>query len=175
MQDWAVAGGSYKRSYSMNVYNASTLTGGAGSAPDYNARAGPGLYFDNASQWVGSFAAGSDGLPQGWEGQSALREGSILDPTGTIIFAERVNTFNIAGGVGQARISGIATDQFPAPGTVEAGVNGGNYVFGPVQPHQGRWNYVFVDGHVEKLHPDQTQTNRPPLFWRGMWSLRPNE
>lgn len=172
MQDWAVAGGSYKRSYSMNVYNVSTLAGGS---PDYNARAGPGLYFGNVSEWVGPMTAASDGFPQGWENQVALREVSILDPTGTIIFAERVNSFNIAGGIGQARISGIATDQFPAPGTAEAGVNGGNYVYSSVLPHQGRWNYVFVDGHVEKLHPDQTQTNRPPLFWRGMWSLRPNE
>lgn len=174
MQDWAVAGGSYKRSYSMNVYNVTTITGGALGAPDYNARAGPGLYFDS-STWAGPIGVGSDGFPLGWEDQIAIREASILDPTGTIIFAERVNSFNIAGGIGQARISGIVTEQFPAPGTVEANVNGGNYVYGPVKPHQARWNYVFVDGHVEKLRPDQTQTNQPPLNWRGMWSLRPNE
>jgi prepilin-type N-terminal cleavage/methylation domain-containing protein/prepilin-type processing-associated H-X9-DG protein len=172
MQAWAVSGGSYKRSYSMNVYNVSTL---AGATPDYNARAGPGLYFDNANQWNGPMTAGTDGFPQGWDNQIALRDTSVLDATGTIIFAERINSFNIAGGIGQARISGIVTEQFPATGAVEAGTEVGSYTYSSVLPHQGRWNYLFVDGHAQRHHPDETQTNRPALFWRGMWSLRPNE
>jgi prepilin-type N-terminal cleavage/methylation domain-containing protein/prepilin-type processing-associated H-X9-DG protein len=173
MQAWAVSGGSYKRSYSMNVYNMSTLQ--IGAPPDYNARAGPGLYFNATDQWRGPMTIAANGYPEGWEGQMALRDASILDASGTIMFAERINTFNIAGGIGQARISGIVTEQYPDPGVVEAGTETGSFTFTKVKPHDDRWNYLFIDGHVEKLNPDQTQTNRPVLNWRGMWSLRPNE
>jgi prepilin-type N-terminal cleavage/methylation domain-containing protein/prepilin-type processing-associated H-X9-DG protein len=171
--NWAPGG--WLRSYSMNVYQGTSIVGGI----DYTARAGPGLYFalPLPAAWTGTgLPVDTEGFPADWDNQLALRSDAILDATGTIIFAERINQHNVAGNIGQARISGIVSEQTYPKGSVWTGADAtvnGDYVF-PEPIHQGRWNYLFVDGHAEKLQPEQT-TITPNLNWRGMWSLRPNE
>jgi prepilin-type processing-associated H-X9-DG protein len=43
--------------------------------------------------------------------------------------------------------------------------------------HQGKFNYLFVDGHVEWLSPVKTLgVNSPhPLPTSGMWTVNPND
>ena len=179
IMDWAPAG--WLRSYSLNEYQAVNIA--AGAPIDYNARQGPGLYFNLPTAngtWTGNNVAGGDGFPEGWDNQLAVRRAGLLDPTGTILFAERHNTFNVAGNIGQSRINGYAPDQMHPNGWTVS-LSGGNetgntvdgsfvYTGGP--PHKGRWNYLFVDGHVQNLRPEETAPDIT-LFWRGMWSIRP--
>jgi len=173
IQNWAPGG--WLRSYSLNEYQAVNIPAGGGI--DYNARQGPGLYFAlqnaiPAGSWRGPNTTQADGFPTAWDSQLAVRRAGILDAEGTILFAERHNTFNIAGNIGQSRINGWAPDQIKARGQTEANTMEGTYYYTGEYPHMGRWNYLFIDGHVQSLNPRDTAPDTN-LFWRGMWSIRP--
>lgn len=173
------APGSWLRSYAMSVYNMGQI---AANGLVHGGRHGPGLYF-TAATWSGPATLDSDGLPIS-DGQHAIRNSMVPGPSSTFLFVERINHDNVAGNVGQARISTPDEHTYPK-GSTSNPVSGAphdtvNGIYTYTDPlHSGRWNYVFMDGHVENLHPDQTvgaSTNRNPyLNWRGGWSMDPIE
>lgn len=174
---WAPGG--WLRSYAASVYNMGQI---ATAGLVHGGRHGPGLYLTQAT-WNGAVTVNADGFPNA-EGQRALRTSMVPGPANTFQFAERINHDNVAGNVGQARISTPDEHTYPK-GSTSNPVSGAphdtvNGIYTYTDPlHGGRWNYVFMDGHVENLHPDQTvgaSTNRNPYFnWRGGWSMDPNE
>ncbi|MEQ2006926.1 MAG: prepilin-type N-terminal cleavage/methylation domain-containing protein [Limisphaerales bacterium] len=176
---WAPGG--WLRSYSMSVYNMGQI---ATAGLVHGGRHGPGLYFAavTPATWNGAVTLDSSGFPAD-NGQLAIRSGMVPGASSTFLFVERINHDNVAGNLGQARIStpdehtyakGSTTNPSGTPNDTVQGL----YTY--TDPlHTGRWNYVFMDGHVENLHPDMTvgtSTNRNPyLNWRGGWSMDPNE
>lgn len=176
---WAPGG--WLRSYAMSVYS-----GGASLSPVHGGRNGPGLYFAAAANWNGpvptSATVDASGFPNG-DGQPALRTSMMPGPASTFSFVERINHDNVAGNLGQARQSTPDEHTYAKGSTVNPSGTPNDTVQGlytytdPL--HNGRWNYVFQDGHVENLHPDQTvgtSPNRNPyLNWRGGWSMDPLE
>lgn len=179
---WAPGG--WLRSYSMSVYNMSQIPA---NGLVHGGRHGPGLYFAaSPATWTGpaptAATLGGDGFPDS-SGQFAIRNGMVPGPAGTFLFVERINHDNVAGNVGQARISTPDEHTYVKGSTTNPSGTPNDTVQGlwtysdPL--HNGRWNYLFVDGHVENLHPDQTvgtSPNRNPyLNWRGGWSMDPAE
>ncbi len=162
-----------KRTYSMPQHNMGhSLIGGVPPAasdwpPGSANRTGVGLY------WTGSAAA-----PPHWNAaldpwgrnsanpshQEALRQAAVLDPAGTIEMTELVHNYN---GAGHATFAVIpAPNQHVQPGN---GVTVDSF-------HNGRFNYLMVDGHVSLLRPDKTLgTGTNLLQQSGMWTILPND
>ena len=110
-----------------------------------------------------TFFAGRYTTANGYEGRNVA---DIVDPSGTLMLAENINNIN------------------------RLGSNSGNYVSTPaaqgqnqacpgypdqVEPvHNETWNYLFVDGHVKSLRPEQTMgaTSGGLLDApKGMWTV----
>lgn len=101
----------------------------------------------------------------------------VKDPSGTIMLVEEANGQGAAGniwpcislgptGVGALyQIDPAAGVQDPNSGS---GINQGKWVY---KAHGNRFNYLFIDNHIEALKIEQTvgtgTTNAP----RGMWSM----
>ena len=83
----------------------------------------------------------------------AIRPEMIPAPAGTLLLTEQANTNNILFSGQGAAISGpshhLNTRFIP-----------------PRRYHDGKFNYLMVDGHVEALQPNQ----KP-----GIWTIRPGD
>ncbi|NBR87083.1 MAG: hypothetical protein EB141_05285 [Verrucomicrobia bacterium] len=96
--------------------------------------------------------------------QASVRTGMILQPKATILLAEQAKTNNIVAN-GQGSTINCAADHLDT-----ALLPLKNY-------HQGKFNYLMVDGHVEFLSPDQTvgatgEAGDNPRKHLGMWTIR---
>ena len=96
--------------------------------------------------------------------EQALRQSAVLDAAGTIAMTELVHNYN---GAGHALCSIIpAPDQHVQRGH---GITVKNF-------HNGRFNYLFVDGHVSLLAPTRTLGTGTNLAQQsGMWTILPDD
>jgi prepilin-type N-terminal cleavage/methylation domain-containing protein/prepilin-type processing-associated H-X9-DG protein len=97
----------------------------------------------------------------------------IPKPSETILVAE-VNVRQVLG-----RPHGLVDRPWGNSGQTGGLVNGAGMAISA--NHQGKWNYLFADGHVQTLHPNDTvgprgvtypTPNGPAL---GMWTRDPND
>ena len=160
-----------RRTYAMPEHNMGQLTiGGRAPAtgdwpPGSGNRTGIGLSYDFADARINVWSG--DSTPATYvagraQPQAALREGQLLETSGTIYFTERVHNANIQGRIQQAAIPNAQPAQHIQAGN---GVDEGSF-------HNKRFNYLMVDGHVPQLPPLQTLgtgTNR--AHQTGMWSI----
>ena len=96
-----------------------------------------------------------DAVDMGVGGLGANSAG-IDVPSGTILVTEHICQWN---SYGYDSMSGVACpDASVGPDAYcSADGAGGQDFFGKYPPwHSGGWNYLFVDGHVECLKPEQT-------------------
>jgi prepilin-type N-terminal cleavage/methylation domain-containing protein/prepilin-type processing-associated H-X9-DG protein len=164
-----------RRTYAMPQHNMGQLTigGRAPGATDWPPSAdnqtGIGINYDFAdariNAWVGDSSPATY-LAGNAQVQPAFREHDILDAAGTIIFTERVHDLNVQGRIQHGNIPNAQPAQHIQAGN---GVDEASF-------HNNRFNYQFVDGHVELLLPSQTlgrgtQRNRQT----GGWSVRPGD
>ncbi|HSH96449.1 MAG TPA: H-X9-DG-CTERM domain-containing protein, partial [Roseimicrobium sp.] len=108
--------------------------------------------------------------------QQAVRTGMLMDGAGTIVLTERIFSSNLQGHPDGAYIS-------YANNHIYDSVNGGGTetVVGSVSYryptsgnyHNGMFNYLFTDGHVEFLNPNATlgRTNSNAALQTGMWTI----
>ncbi len=154
----------------VGVYWRHDLNGGAGSTPVWN----------NAdTQW----GVANSASPR-W--QTSITEGMVLQSSSTIMLAEIARgerTFqqrdpNNAGNVARRCQIGSLDNQVinSAADHLVAGINNASYI-DPNAYHQGMFNYLMVDGHVELLNPGATlgRTNANLGIQTGMWTIRPND
>jgi len=100
------------------------------------------------------------------EGRPILTLGAIPAPARTILLTERATTNNIAYSASAADLSlnALAAQQ---PARLSAQ--------GKTLNPGGRYNYLFVDGHVKSLQVQETlgtgSTNSP----KGFWTIDPND
>lgn len=174
-----------KRSYSEPrfIYN-----GGANGAwpPSPVNRTGVGLSFnfgngtgpdaDTAVEWdtndpiVTSNFPGGIPTPSPFHQQS-IRTGMLQETEGTIALTERINRSGLMGHPDAAFID--AASQHIESGT-QAVWGGATYTFPSASTyHNGFWNYLMVDGHVEYLDPRATlgKTNTNTGKQSGMWTI----
>jgi prepilin-type processing-associated H-X9-DG protein len=125
--------------------------------PSSNSYSGPGLFWD--SYWTTNVLSTDDAekaalnpdlLPK-------MKLSDIPAPADTLLLTEYINPINDLQGMGYARV-GSVNDQ-------RAAFHGDSSSF-----HYGKFNYLFVDGHVEFLSGEQTGS---PGGRSGIWSLRP--
>lgn len=129
----------YRRSYAMN-------TGGR----DFSKR-------NTRDYWLGATTH-----YDGSQGQFKYGESDIADPAGTLLMTElrkdnpgeAYDKQNIMGGGQNGMFSFVMT-----PNDQQ------NKGFANEPWHEGRWNYLFCDGHVESLYPIET------LGPKGIYSL----
>jgi prepilin-type processing-associated H-X9-DG protein len=92
--------------------------------------------------------------------QPAVRQQMILDPSGTMAMTEMVHNYNGAGHATYAIIAAANAHVQPGNGVTDA-----NY-------HNGRFNYLQVDAHVELLPPSKTLGTATNLAQQsGMWTI----
>jgi prepilin-type processing-associated H-X9-DG protein len=114
-------------------------------------------------------------------GGLGVNSAAIDDPSGTILVCERPATWNNYGYDSMADCG--CPDSSIGGGDLFC--NGGKYSYGQVPAgypaklpwHSGGWNYLFVDGHVQWLKPEQTigvgtARSGPPTLSHpyGMWT-----
>ncbi len=63
----------------------------------------------------------------------------------------------------------------PGPGSSGQIVNIAGRAYPRETLHQGRWNYLFCDGHVQLLHPLETVGKGTMTSAKGMWTRDPND
>ncbi len=137
--------------------------------PSLNGRRGPGIYWMDGG-----------GAPD-WEAPG-YKQTAVRDPAGTLLLVEQTGGQQAAGNewtcisIGPEtsqnggangnlyQIDRTAPAQNPASG---AGVNQGKALYAA---HQRRFQYLFVDGHVETLKIEQTVGSGTLANPRGMWT-----
>ena len=160
----------WKRSYGMVRHNMGSFTigGVAPTANDWppgpNNATGIGLNWNNYSnamnsaspRWDPRDAITGTTLPAN---QAALYESMVLDPAGTMSFTELIHNQNI-GGCNDAYFVANA-NSYLGTGAPRAD-----------QFHNGMFNHLLVDGHVEFLKPDRTLGRGNNLARQtGMWTI----
>ncbi|MBN2641029.1 MAG: DUF1559 domain-containing protein [Victivallales bacterium] len=98
-----------------------------------------------------------------------MKSSTIRDASGTIYIAEHPNR-NINNAIGFTARAGVSNPYHNngTDGQCNSGATEGDTPFVPV--HSKRWNYLFVDGHVENLSPDDTIGTGSRTNARGMWT-----
>ncbi len=160
----------FRRSYAMPEHNMGQLTIGpqAPSAADWPPnpvnRTGIGLRWDwqdaTFNVWDSRDNAQS-GYPRH---QLAVRGGVINAPDATLSLTERTHPNNVLGNQNQAGIPHAGPNQFlPSAQSAETAPNF----------HNGGFNFLFVDGHVETLAPEKTlgATNTVLQRQTGYWTI----
>jgi prepilin-type processing-associated H-X9-DG protein len=98
----------------------------------------------------------------------AFRVGMIRAPSRTLLLTEEANSKNLLGGYVGAAIRS-AHEQLDT-----GAISMENY-------HQGRFNYLMVDGHVEDLFPAQSEGKEDVANIKvdrhvgNIWTVRPND
>jgi len=138
------------RSYSMPMYELRT----EGWPPTQRSEGGVGLYLDEervraAREWDPTLG---DGVP-------VMRVGMIPSPADTALLVERVAIRNVLGRATFACVLN-AREQWGAK-TLERD-----------RFHNGRFNYLMVDGHVERM---TERASGGHTGEGGVWTLRPDD
>lgn len=138
------------RSYAMPMYELRT----EGWPPGRLSRGGVGLYLDPGRLRI---AWESDGtLGETWP---VMRISMVPDPSGTALLVERVAIRNVLGSPTFACI--LNTREQWAAKTLERD-----------RFHGGRFNYLMVDGHVERM---TERVSGGHTGDGGVWTLRPDD
>ena len=110
-----------------------------------------------------------------------VRLADARDASGTLLLVENhcdnVNGGNLAGGVS------FATTPTPAYQRGVSRPGGPPGAWDRLPPtHDGAWNYLFCDGHVDRLRPDDTVAHKPGVTAderlnspSGMWTRDPSD
>jgi prepilin-type N-terminal cleavage/methylation domain-containing protein/prepilin-type processing-associated H-X9-DG protein len=98
-----------------------------------------------------------------------MKSSTIRNASGTIYIAEHPNR-NINNAIGFTARAGVSNPYHNngTDGQCNSGAVEGDTPFIPV--HSKRWNYLFVDGHVENLSPDDTIGTGSRTNAKGMWT-----
>jgi prepilin-type N-terminal cleavage/methylation domain-containing protein/prepilin-type processing-associated H-X9-DG protein len=177
---WVTSG--TRRSYSLTGHNMSTVGKGLNNYwhPSPADKTGIGLYWGHSSLGpVSPTFNTNDTLPP--SRQAFITTAFIREADGTIMATERVDVGNIAGHYSYPKID--SASQHLAVGTTNnvkdfsyADVD--SYTYTDIKSfHNGSFNYVFVDGHVEQLDPTATlgMTNADLTKQTGMWTMQPRD
>ena len=123
---------------------------------------------------------GFRGVTSGWGtpgyGGLGVRQGNIQDPSGTILVCEHPSLWNRYGYVSDSGCgcpAAVGPDDFCVGVEMYAQNADAAGTYPPF--HFGGWNYLFVDGHVQWVMPDQTVGRcgkSPGTLGRpcGMWT-----
>lgn len=175
--------GCSKRSYSMDRHNMLATNWPPNSANS----TGPGLYWNwgsaangnspdatTAATW--NSADEIDGSPQP-ANQASIFSSMLLDASGTITVTERVTNNNIEGcsasvGISNARGHVDTAMTNPDLGGSQAAADRFATTY-----HNGLFNYLMADGHVDFLDPASTlgKTNTNLGATSGMWTIRASD
>jgi prepilin-type N-terminal cleavage/methylation domain-containing protein/prepilin-type processing-associated H-X9-DG protein len=164
----------YRRSYAMPRYMKSegTLEDGSPAPwpPSPQSQTGVGLnWYPSSPLWNRADDPIGDGSPAHPRPshQTAVTQSMIPEPSGTILLTERIHVENLMMFANRQDIPGAADHVGSGPGSVYAPP----YFYPPSESiHDGRFNYLMIDGRVQLLRPSQTT---PDLgLRRGMWSIR---
>jgi len=173
-----------KRSYSVTTYNANALgnprtTLGGGWPPSTESLTGIGLFPDTTNP----------GGPTPWDNtdpvsvyqgndqpshQPSIRGSLILKPAGTLMFSEvHWDGRSICG---RSTATGIT---IPSAVIQSSLLSGTTKITSYNAWHGGKFNYLFIDGHVEKLPYDAKillgATNTSANFAAGAFTINPND
>ena len=164
------------RSYSMPTHQQGdtvtyTFTATGNWPPNSDNDCGIGLSWRQAAvhpSWnLADAWTGPGGPPAVWpKNQMAIREGMVLNPAGTFNNVEKVSagTHNQYGGNESGATIDRPRDQY------------NNVALTNLEYHTGRFNYLFVDGHVEFLVvTDTLGTQNDVTRQSGMWTIRAND
>ena len=164
----------HRRSYAMprymDFYGKLPEGGPVPWPPSSASQTGLGLNFSPLSPFWNKADSNADGTPTASppSHQAAVTESMIKEPAGTIALTERIHVENVMGFAVRHDIRttedhvglGEAPNAYSPP-----------YFYPPVASiHDGRFNYLMADGHVQLLRPSQTTTNLG--LTRGMWSIK---
>ncbi len=99
--------------------------------------------------------------------QAVFKLDMIPAPAHTMILTERVRPANVLGNIAGAVINNTADHM------EKGAVPSEKY-------HQGRYNYLMVDGHVESLFPEETvgprgQTGEQSKTHQGIWTVKADD
>ncbi len=100
-----------------------------------------------------------------------MRSTLILQPAETIVLAERIHAGNLMGDGELACID--HPGQHCESGSVPL-PDGRRHIYAPADAHHdGKFNYLMVDGHAELLEPDKTVAPGAGLKSQTkMWTIR---
>jgi len=99
--------------------------------------------------------------------QAVIKLGMIPEPKDTLLLTEQIQSNNVVWTTGRALVATtgaqLATNLVPA-----------------AQFHEGRFNYLMVDGHVEFLTPKQTvghkgEAGTNAMKHLGIWTIKPGD
>jgi prepilin-type N-terminal cleavage/methylation domain-containing protein/prepilin-type processing-associated H-X9-DG protein len=140
--------GNYRNTYAMSAHNMTA----ANVPPRPDIPTGTGMIWREDNLTPPTLPATFTSLP----------ENMILNTPGTLMFTEHVASNNVAGNGGGATIG--APNAHITAGQVPTSVTVANF-------HNGRFNYLMVDGHSEAMKPEGgigTGTLSAP---RGVWTV----
>ncbi|MFA6546038.1 MAG: prepilin-type N-terminal cleavage/methylation domain-containing protein [Limisphaerales bacterium] len=179
----ANGGTRWKKSYAISGHNMGTTPfGGVGPTasdwpPSSENATGIGLKWDNYTGAVNAAAPrwnAADSIATGtWaRNQTCLRDGNLSDPAGTIAVTENIAANNFAGAADQYYVAaanghfGITASSAPTVATPSGTMTYAKY-------HNGKFNYVMCDGHVDLLRPDKTLGSGTDIrVQTGMWTIK---
>ncbi len=144
-----------KRSYSMpRGSGANSSMSAANYPPHSGSTGGIGLFWSAAAP----LAAGTVISP--------VRVSHVLAPAATLLSMERATTGNYQGG-DNSSVTDSPDQLLYIPNTTNP-----NPGLDPLAYHNGKWNWLMVDGHAELLPLDKTTRPGQPLnVTSGMWSI----
>jgi prepilin-type N-terminal cleavage/methylation domain-containing protein/prepilin-type processing-associated H-X9-DG protein len=183
--------GGNRRSYAMPSHSMNHGHGGRGSIwpPNPVNNCGIGLWWitggeSHANTWnsIDGDRAATSGDPRFYaRRQAAVNEQIIGDPTGTIIYNERISWDNVLSGVGQAYIY-VPGAPGNEDGLLDTRSNKGIYTgisaYSEAAHHGlAMFNFLFVDGHAENLNKNATlgMTNINLNTQSGAWTINPKD
>jgi prepilin-type processing-associated H-X9-DG protein len=159
----------------MPEHNMSQLTVGSSPAPtaaDWPPnpanRTGIGLRWDWQDATINVWDSRDSTQSGHPRHQKAVRGGVLQAPVETLALTERTHPNNVQGNQNQAGIPHAGPNQFlPSAQNAETSPNF----------HNGGFNFLFTDGHVETLAPEKTlgTTNTVLQVQSGYWTINPRD
>lgn len=146
-------GGVAHRSYSMPIYDINR----AGWPPDEESEGGLGLYIDTKTLRKARQAMGPDSAGY----MPAIKTSIVPAPRSTALLVERISILNDLWGTRDACTTSV-NEQFEAKTIARQ------------KFHDGKMNYLFLDGHVELLSPAQSG-GQTVSGDGGLWTIRPED
>jgi len=147
-----------KRSYSMpRGSGANNPMSAANFPPHSGSSGGVGLFWSTGAP----LATGTRITP--------VRTAVVTAPASTLLSMERATTGNFQGG-DNSSVTDSPDQLLYIPNTTNP-----NPGLDPLAYHNGKWNWLMVDGHAELLPLDKTTRPGQPLnVTSGMWSIQPD-
>jgi prepilin-type N-terminal cleavage/methylation domain-containing protein/prepilin-type processing-associated H-X9-DG protein len=173
-----------KRSYSVTTYNANSLgnpqtTAGGGWPPTSESRTGIGLFPDTtnpggATPWDNADPLTTYATDNQPSNQQSVRGGIILQPAGTLMFSEA--HWDGRSICGRSTATGIT---IPSAVIQSSLLQGATRVTSYAAWHGGRFNYLFIDTHMQSLAYDDPillgANNKSANFAAGAFTINPND